>query len=106
MNFYFQVSQSILEPNHSKKQGGSPFSILPTLEQKEPQQTNQKSFDSKKFSIFRLGEVFSDIKKELRSKSQNLTHPLTSMTLQDPNILIAEKIPNNTKQRTYVFNIL
>ena len=82
MNFYFQVSQSILEPNHSKKQGGSPFSILPTLEQKEPQQTNQKSFDSKKFSIFRLGEVFSDIKKELRSKSQNLTHlpSLTSTT--------------------------
>ena len=55
-----------------------------------------------KNSFLRQKKSFQTKKKELRSKSQNLTHPLTSMTLQDPNRLIAKKLPNDTKQRTYL----
>ena len=87
------VSQSELKPNYSKKQGGSALSILPTRNKSEIICLKKNCF-----SFLRLEEVFS----ELRSKFQILTHPLTSMTLKDPDWLTAEKLPNNIKQRTYL----
>ena len=101
MYFYFQVSQSELKTNYSKKQGGSAL----TLEQKESQETNQKSFVSKKKSFLRLGEVFLDKEKKIEVKISKFDPSFDFYDLARPKLIDFRKITKKYQAKN-IFDIL